>query len=177
MISAPDRQPAVALIEEAHRAGARWSRACAEIGIDVRTHQRWTASETVQVDGRPAAVGPEPATKLSLEERAQVLAVCQEPAYASLPPGQIVPRLADEGRYLASESSCYRLRRAADEQHYRGRGRRPRPPVEPPCLVARAPNHGWTWEISWLPGPVKGLFFYLSLILDFYSRKLVGGEG
>jgi putative transposase len=59
-------------------------------------------------------------------ERAQVLAVCHEPAYASLPPGQIVPRRADEGRYLASESSFYRLLRAADEQHHRGR--RPRAP-------------------------------------------------
>lgn len=176
MISAPDRQQAVALLEEAHRAGARWSRACAEIGIDVRTHQPWTASETVQGDGRPAAVRPEPASKLSLEERAQVLAVCHEPAYASFPPGQIVPRLADAGRYLASESSFYRLLRAADEQHYRGRGRRPRPPVEPPCLVARAPNHVWTGDISWLPGPVKGLFCYLYLILDLYSRKIVGWE-
>jgi transposase InsO family protein len=176
MISAPDRQQAVALLEEAHRAGARWSRACAEIGIDVRTYQRWTAGETVQVDGRPAAVRPKPANKLSMEERAQVLAVCHEPAYASLPPGQIVPRLADEGRYLASESSFYRLLRAADEQHHRRRGRRPCPPVEPPRLVARAPNHVWTWDISWLPGPVKGLFFYLYLILDLYSRKIVGWE-
>lgn len=176
MISAPDRQQAVALIEEAHRAGARWSRACAEVGIDVRTYQRWAAGEAVQVDGRPAAVRPEPANKLSMEEQAQVLAVCHEPAYASLPPGQIVPRLADEGRYLASESSFYRLLRAADEQHHRGRGRQPRPPVQPPRLVARAPNHVWTWDISWLPGPVKGLFFYLYLILDLYSRKIVGWE-
>ena len=176
MISTPDRQHAIALIEEAHGAGARWSRACAEVGIDVRTYQRWTAGEALPVDGRPDAVRPEPANQLSVAERAQVLAVCHEPAYASLPPGQIVPRLADEGRYLASESSFYRLLRAADEQHHRGRGRRPRPPAEPPRLVARAPNQVWTWDISWLPGPVKGLFFYLYLILDLYSRKIVGWE-
>ena len=176
MISPSDRQQAVVLIEEAHRAGARWSRACAEVGIDVRTYQRWTAGEALHVDGRPAAVRPEPANQLSVEERAQVLAVCHESAYASLPPGQIVPRLADEGRYLASESSFYRLLRAADEQHHRGRSRRPRPPAEPPRRVARAPNHVWTWDISWLPGPVKGLFFYLYLILDLYSRKIVGWE-
>ena len=177
MISTPDRQHAIALIEEAHGAGARWSRACAEVGIDVRTYQRWTAGEALQVDGRPDAVRPEPANQLSVAERAQVLAVCHEPAYASLPPGQIVPRLADEGRYLASESSFYRLLRAADEQHHRGRGRRPRPPAEPPRLVARAPNQVWTWDISWLPGPVKGLFFYLYRILDLYSRNIVGWEG
>jgi hypothetical protein len=80
MISPSDRQQAVALIEEAHRAGARWSRACAEGGIAVRTYQRWTAGEGLHVDGRPAAVRPEPANKLSVEERAQVRAVCHEPA-------------------------------------------------------------------------------------------------
>ena len=124
MSSTPDRQHAMALIEEAHRAGARWSRACAEGGIDVRPYPRWTAREALHVAGRPDAVRPEPANKRSGAERAPVLAVCQEPAYASLPPGPIVPRRAAEGRYLASESSFYRLRRAADEQHPRGRGRR-----------------------------------------------------
>ena len=79
MISTPDRQHAMALIEEAHRAGARWSRACAEVGIEVRTYQRWSAGAALQVDGRPAAVRPEPATKLSVAQRAQVLAVCHEP--------------------------------------------------------------------------------------------------
>lgn len=176
MISTPDRQQAVALLEEAHRAGARWSRACAEVGIAVRTYQRWTAGEAIQVDGRPAAVRPEPANKLRAAERAQVLAVCHEPGDASLPPGQIVPRLADEGQYLASESSFYRLLRAADEQHPRGRARPPRPPVAPPRLVARAPKEVWSWDISWLPGPVKGLFFSLYLILALYSRKIVGWE-
>jgi putative transposase len=105
-----------------------------------------------------------------------VLALCHEPAYASLPPGQIVPRLADQGKYLASEASFYRILREADEHRHRGRSRPPRPAAEPPRLVARAPNAVWTWDISWLPGPVKGLFFYLYLIVDLYSRKIVGWE-
>ena len=176
MISAPDRQQAVALIAEADRAGARWSRACVEVGIDVRTYQRWTAGEAIHLDGRPAAVRPEPADKRSVAEQAQMLALCHEPVYASLPPGQIVPRLADEGQYLASESSFYRLLRAAGEQHPRGRARPPPPPATPPRLVARAPKTVWSWEMSWLPGPVKGLFVYLDLILDLYRRNLVGWE-
>ena len=98
-----------------------------------------------------------------------MLALCHAPAYASLPPGQIVPRLADQGEYMASESSFYRILREADEHHHRGRRR-------PPRLMARAPNEVWTWDISWLPGPVKGLFFYLYLIVDLYSRKIVGWE-
>src|ERR671915_196508 len=114
--------------------------------------------------------------KALAEAAAQVLALCHAPAYASLPPGQIVPRWADRGEYRASESSFYRILREADEHHHRGRSRPPRPAAEPPRLVARAPNEVWTWDISWLPGPVKGLFFYLYLIVDLYSRKIVGWE-
>jgi putative transposase len=176
MIRPADRQQAVALITEAQRAGARLAPACAELGLDLRTYERWTREAVLKVDGRPGAVRPAPANKLSAAEQAAVLAICHAPRYASLPPGQIVPRLADEGTYVASESSCYRLLRQADEQHHRGRARAPRPPSEPPRWVARAPNQVWTWDISWLPGPVKGLFFYLYLIVDLYSRKIVGWE-
>lgn len=176
MISLPDRQQAVALIQEARRPGARLQPACTELGIDVSTYQRWTRGEAIKPDGRPPAVRPVPANKLSAAERAEVLALCHESPYASLPPGQIVPRLADEGQYIASESSFYRILRQAEEQHHRGRARTPRPAAEPPRLCARAPCQVWTWDISWLPGPVKGLFFYLSLILDLYSRKIVGWE-
>lgn len=176
MISAPDRQQAVKLIDEARQNGARLKPACQELGIDVGTSQRWTRDGGVKTDGRPQAERPTPANKLSAKERAQVLAICHEPAYASLPPSQIVPRLADEGRYIASESSFYRILREADEQHHRGRRRPPRPAGKPPRLCAKAPCEVWTWDISGLPGPVKGLFFYLYLIVDLYSRKSVGGE-
>ena len=176
MISRPDRQQTVALIEEARQAGARLKPACRELGIDARTYQRWRQAGELKTDARPEAVHPPPANQLSAEERAQVLAICHEPAYASLPPGQIVPRLADQGRYIASESSFYRLLRKADEQHHRGRRRPARPAGAPPRLCAKAPCAVWTWDISWLPGPVKGLFFYLYLIVDLYSRKIVGWE-
>lgn len=176
MISTSDRRQAVELIQEAHDSAAGLKRACAAVGIDVRTYQRWTLEGAVKSDGRPQARRPPPANKLSAEERAAVLSRAHESPYASLPPAQIVARLADQGEYLASESSFYRILRQADEQHHRGRSRAPRPPAQPPRLVARAPNEVWTWDISWLPGPVKGLFFYLYLILDLYSRKIVGWE-
>lgn len=176
MIGSADRQHAVTLIQEAQQAGARLPAACRELGIAVRTYQRWTQGGGVKADGRPEALRPVPANKLSQAERAAVLALCHEPAYASLPPGQIVPRLADAGHYIASESSFYRILREAEEQHPRGRARAPRPAADPPRLCAQAPCQVWTWDISWLPGPVKGLFFYLYLILDLYSRKIVGWE-
>lgn len=176
MICPADRQHAVTLIQEAQQAGARLPPICRELGIAVRTYQRWTRGGGIKPDGRPEALRPVPANKLRQEERAAVLALCHEPAYASLPPGQIVPRLADEGHYLASESSFYRMLREANEQQHRGRARAPRPTADPPRLCAQAPCQVWSWDISWLPGPVKGLFFYLYLIVDLYSRKIVGWE-
>ena len=123
MISPPDRQHAVELIDQARQAGARLQPAGRELGIDVCTYRRWTRGGGLKTDARPEAVRPAPANKLSMEERAQVLALCHEPAYAGLPPSQIVPRLAAEGYYIASESSFYRILREADEQHHRGRRR------------------------------------------------------
>lgn len=176
MISLPDRRQAVELINEAREGGARLRAACQVLGVDVRTYQRWTRQGQVKGDGRPQATRPAPANRLSQGERQQVLEVCHQPEYASLPPGQIVPRLADQGRYLASESTFYRLLRQAGEQHHRGRCRAPGARRSPPRLCARAPCQVWSWDISWLPGPVKGLFYYLYLFVDLYSRKIVAWE-
>jgi len=100
LISSPDRQQTVELINAARQAGARLKPAGQELGIEARTDQRWTQDGGIKADGRPEAVRPVPANQLSPEERAQVLAICHEPAYVSLPPGQIVPRLADQGQYV-----------------------------------------------------------------------------
>src|SRR5690554_6050356 len=86
MISTPDRQTAVALINEAITAGARRAKACAELEISVRTLQRWTKGGSVQPDQRPIAMRPEPANKLSAAERTAVLEVCNSEEFASLPP-------------------------------------------------------------------------------------------
>ena len=120
MISPPHRQTAVALIVDAVTAGARSAKACAALEISDRTLRRWTKDGQVQPDQRPLVPRPEPANKLSAAERAAVLEVCNSKEFASLPPSQIVPKLADQGRYLASESSFYRILRADGQQHHRG---------------------------------------------------------
>jgi putative transposase len=176
MISPPHRQTAVLLIEEAVTAGARRFKACAEMEISARTLRRWTQGGQVQADQRPLVQRPEPRNKLSAEERTAVLAVCNSDEFASLPPSQIVPRLADQGQYLASESSFYRILRAQGQQHHRGRARpgvRRKPPTS---YKASGPCEVWTWDITWMPGPVAGMFFYLYLIVDIFSRKIVGWE-
>jgi transposase InsO family protein len=175
MISTPDRQHAVELIQEAIAAGARCCRACQELSLSVRTFRRWRTPEGLKSDGRPFAKRPSPANRLSDEERADVLKICHEPRFASLPPGQIVPRLADEGRYMASESTFYRVLRSAGKQHHRGRARQP-VRRQPSTHQARAPHQVWTWDITWMPGPITGRFFYLYLILDIFSRMIVGWE-
>lgn len=175
MIELADRCHAVVLIDEAVTAGARQHQACAILEISSRTYQRWTKAGDVLSDRRPVAQRPAPANKLSPEEREEILAVSNSPVFRSLPPSQIVPTLADEGRYLASESSFYRVLREADQQHHRGRCDEPRrKPLSTHCAVG--PNQVWCWDITWLPGPARGLFYYLYLIMDIYSRKIVAWE-
>ena len=175
MIGAPDRKRAVKLIKETVDAGARTASACQEIGISMRTFQRWTREGEVKSDGRPDADRPPPGNKLTEEERQAVLDTVNSPTYRSLPPSQIVPSLADEGRYIASESTFYRVLREEGQQQHRGRSRAPESrPMSTHC--ATGPNQVWCWDITWLPGPAKGVFSYLYLILDVYSRKIVGWE-
>jgi transposase InsO family protein len=176
MISVPDRRQAVELIGEARGGGARLGQACRMMGITVRTYQRWTASGTVQSDRRPESLRPAPRNKLSAEERARVLSLCHDPAYARLPPGQIVPRLADQGVYIACEASFYRILHEADEQHHRGRSQKPRVSTPPKGYCATAPNQVWSWDITYLPAWIRGMFFYLYMIVDVFSRKIVGWE-
>jgi putative transposase len=103
------------------------------------------------------------------------LAVANEARFASLSPHQIVPALADEGRYLASESTFYRLLRDADQLARRGRPKAPAR-VRPQPFEATGPNQVWSWDITYLASTVRGAFFYLYLIMDVYSRKIVGWE-
>ena len=176
MISTPDRQTAVNLIHEAILAGARRVKACAELEISERTLRRWTRNGEVKADQRPLVPRPKPSNALSIAEREAILNVCNSKEFSSLPPSQIVPTLADQGLYLASESSFYRILRTHGLQHHRGRAKPPRHNKPPTSFQASGPCEVWTWDITWLPGPIAGMFFYLYLIVDIFSRKIVGWE-
>ncbi len=164
-------------IAEAVQSGARKDRACDTVGLSTRTIQRWQGEGgEVKADQRPQAKHPVPANKLSEAERSQVVEVCNRPEYASLPPSQIVPKLADQGEYIASESSFYRILNDAEQLHHRGRSKAARGRKAPTTHTAQGANEVWTWDISYLPTSVRGLFYYLYLIVDIYSRKIVGWE-
>jgi putative transposase len=165
-----------ACIDEACAAGARVTAACRVVEISPRTLQRWREEGDVKVDGRKeAGAQREPANKLSEHERQQILAVANEPEFAHMPPSQIVPILADRGLYIASESSFYRVLREADQLAHRGKAKSPAR-QRPAPLQASAPNQLWSWDITYLATTIKGTFFYLYLIMDVYSRKIVGWE-
>jgi len=115
--------------------------------------------------------------KLTEQERQAALDVCNCAEFASLPPSRIVPRLADQGKHLASESSFYRILRAADQQHHRGRVKAPTRRKPPTSYQATGPCQVWTWDITRMPGPILGMFYYLALIVDIYSRKITSGFG
>lgn len=157
--------------------GARRWRACEELGLTIRTVQRWKKgdSEEVKVDARKGAQRAAPANKLSETERAEILQIVNSEAYSDKPPSQIVPALADKGVYMASESTIYRILREASQLRHRGRSAVPQK-HDVSGHYATGPNQVWSWDITWLPGPVKGLFLYLYLILDVFSRKVVGWE-
>ncbi len=171
-----DRQALARNLEEAQRAGARLRPACQLLGLQMRTLQRWKAQGLTVGDRRPQAVRQPPAHALSPEERAEVLRLANLPRFADVPPARIVPMLADEGRYVASESSFSRILRAAGQNARRGRSRAPQPRRAPTTHVATAPNQVWCWDVTYLPTQVRGQWLYLYLILDLYSRKIVAWE-
>lgn len=177
MIGLEDRQSIARNIITAQASGARLRLACETVGIDVRTLQRWQAGDGLATgDGRPAAVRPVPRHALSAAERAELLRVANEPRFADVPPARIVPMLADEGVYIASESSFARVLRAHGQSAHRGRAKAPKATRPPTTHVATGPRQVWCWDMTYLPATVAGRWFYLYLILDLYSRKIVGWE-
>ena len=148
-----------------------------EVGVGAQTLERWQAHDGLTAgDGRPQAVRPIPSHASSPHERLQLLAVANEPRFAAVPPVRIVPMLADEGVYLASESSFTRVLRAHGQSHHRGRAKAPRPVRPPTTHIATAPQQVWCWDMTYLPAIVMGRWFHLYLILDLYSRKVMGWE-
>ena len=158
------------MVDETVTAGARQNQACEIVGVDPRTVQRWK-SQGVGDDRR---AGPKtlPANKLSEAERRQVLEVVNRPEHRDLSVKQIVPSIADRGEYVASESTMYRILREEKQLQHRAASR---PPASRPReLLATGPNQVWTWDITYLKSPVRGSFFYLYLVVDIFSRKIVG---
>jgi len=159
-------------IEEAVSSGARLSKACEGIGISPRTIQRWTQLPEVGEDQRQ---GPNRSSgnQLTPKERERVIKIVNSPEFRDKSPNQIVPALVDMGEYVASESSMYRILRQEKLNAHRSASKPPKN-KKPREHVAEAPNVVWSWDITYLKGPIRGTFFYLYMIVDIWSRKIVG---
>jgi transposase InsO family protein len=157
-------------------AGASKYNACRCIGISLRTIQRWVQGGIIHTDQRPQATRPTPANRLSEEERKQILEICNSDEFADIPPSKIVPMLADRGIFIASESTYYRVLKDHSLLKHRGRSKPKGTYKRPESFTARQANQVWTWDITYCPTKVKGLHYYLYLIVDVYSRKIVAAE-
>lgn len=174
-MSLPEREQVMTLLNEATAAGTRRKQACAVIGLSLRTLQRRQADKMIGCDRRTTRFF-EPPNKLSSEERCQLLTVANSADFGHLPPSQIVPRLADRGEYIASESTFYRVLREENQLQHRRSDRPAQLRHKPLALYATAPNQLYSWDITYLPTLIRGVFLYLYLFIDIYSRKIVGWQ-
>jgi len=161
----------LALLDEAVLGGARLCKACEVMNLSVRSVQRWRRD----ADGEDKRRGPKRPLpqQLTQEERKLVVDTANSPEFRDKSPRQIVPTLADRGEYIASESTFYRVLHDEGMMGHREPSQ-PRRVSKPDEHIATAPNQVWCWDITYLRSPVRGVFYYLYLILDIYSRKIVG---
>jgi transposase InsO family protein len=172
-MTAENRDTVLRLVAETVAAGASQEKTCETLGVTEKSVQRWRLLPILE-DQR---CGPktQPANKLSPEERAKLVAVATNPEFRDLSPHQIVPRLADRGEYLASESTIYRVLKADDLMAHRGKAKL-REVARPRAYEATGPCQLFSWDITYLRSQIAGQFFYLYLFLDVFSRKVVGWE-
>ncbi len=152
-----DRQNSIRLIKEAVVAGATLGKACKVLELHPKTYRRWANAGTVRADGRPSAHRQAPSNKFTAEERALIVTTCNEAKYQALPPSQIVPKLADEGVYIGSESSFYRVLKSENQLQRRGKAAAPKKRHKPNSYLASRPNEVWSWDITFPSKPFDSL--------------------
>ena len=141
---------------------------CAAFGVPLATYYRRRAP----VHG-PRRPRPSPARRLDEPEREVVLAVLHEPRFVDLSPAEVFATLLEEGRYLCSVRTMHRIL-AENEEIRERRNQLRHPAYAKPELLATGPNQLWSWDITKLPGPAKWTYYHLYVILDVFSRYVVG---
>ncbi|HBN07922.1 MAG TPA: IS3 family transposase [Cyanobacteria bacterium UBA8530] len=156
------------MVQEAGAVVGR-TRACDKLGVARATYYRRIRPR----EFTPRPPRPKPARTLAEEERKAVLEVMHSERFVDKAPATVVATLLDEGRYLCSTRTVYRILAGADEIRERRRQAR-RPEYKKPELLATAPNQVWSWDITKLKGPIKWTYHYLYVIIDIFSRNVVG---
>jgi len=160
------------LVHDAVKSGAAQDKACEIAGVSPRCLQRWR-KRGIGDDNR---AGPKsaPRGKLTRKERKKLLRVLKSEEFRELSPWQVEAILADQGIYLASASTMYRLLRQENLQNHREPCKEPTKRHRPDAFVATAANQVWSWDITYLLSRVRGAFYYAYLVTDIFSRKIVG---
>lgn len=170
MTSLDAREKLMTSVAVSLESGARKSAACAAIDLQLRTLERW---ERQPIGDKRSVIVKEPANKLTSAERSEILQICCSDEFKDMTPNEIVPKMAETGRFVASEASFYRILKSegmVKKSNSRKTSRR----KKPTALTASGPCQVWSWDITYLRSPVKGLHYYLYLIQDVWSRAIVG---
>ncbi len=178
MKSPDDRRKALDILDEGIANGARADELALLLGVGLTTLQRWRrhcACHDHGIDRRKGSYR-HVAHRLNEDQRQRILLTCNQPEFAALPPGQIVPVLADRGLYIDSERRSYRVLHAHSHVHRRDRARPPQEPRPIPQLKADGPNEVWSWDITYLQTTVRGSWLYLYLVVDVWNRRVVSRD-
>ena len=173
MTEVQERQRILSLFEDAVQSGARQSAACEMLNISTRTLRRWAGKP--EGDKR-SSTQKEPLNKISAQEEQQIVSMCCSERFRNTTPNEIVAILAEEGTYIASESTMYRVLRRRGLLKHRAESKPGTKSKKPAELKATGPNQVLSWDITYLRMVVKGQFFYLYLFEDIWSRLIVAWE-
>lgn len=171
MTTREEREMLLGHIQEAMESGVSLQLICDFLGLSERTVQRWKLNPC---DGRKGSVRVVH-NKLAEKEKQAVIDTANLPEYRSLPAAQIVAILAEKGIYLASERSFYRYLKEAGQLVHRASWKKP-VKRERPSHRAHGPGQMLSWDITYLRSSINGVFFYLYVVMDVWSRKIVAWE-
>ena len=156
-MSLEDRKQCLSLVKDAQIQGATRAASAKLLELSVRTLERWHKSPETS-DGRKGPLTPSHRCLSELEKK-KIIEVCNTVIYRDLSPWKIVASLADAGIYIASESTIYRVLKEANLLRHREK-RKPMTRKRPKDLLALKPNNVWSWDITYLKSPIKGMYFY-----------------
>jgi len=171
MTAKEERNKVIDCVKEAINNGARKKQACKIIGLTSRTIQRWKINP--DGDKRPEFERVSPRA-LNDEEKDKIIEVCNSNEYKDMNPNEIVPILAEKGEYYASETTFYRVLRERGLLNHRSESKAASVSNKPEELKATGPNQVWSWDITYLKTSIKGIYYYIYLFMDVWSRMIVG---
>jgi transposase InsO family protein len=156
-------------IHEAVTQGARVTQACKVAEISYHTYLSW------RLGGSDNRKGPitKPKNALTDKEKQEIIDISLSAEHVDLPVGQLVVRLVDQGIFIASERTFYRVMHAQRLIQHRGRARPRQHRLKPGPIEAKRPNTLWAWDITYLPAKIIGTYYYLYMVEDIFSRKIV----